>query len=51
MKMEPTSTQSSAGSHPQKTAMAGPTMGPVPGSEVENTLSTDSLLLGFRVSF
>ncbi|MCB9914000.1 MAG: outer membrane protein transport protein [Planctomycetes bacterium] len=31
--------------------MGHPTMGPVPGSEVENTLSTDSLLLGFRVSF
>lgn len=28
-----------------------PTMGVVPGSNVENSLSTDSVLLGFRVSF
>lgn len=28
-----------------------PTMGPIPGSSVKNTLSTDSILLGFRVSY
>ncbi len=31
--------------------IAHPTIGEVPDSSVENTLSTDSLLLGFRVSF
>ncbi len=28
-----------------------PSMGPIPGSSVTNSLSTDSLLVGFRVSF
>lgn len=31
--------------------IAHPTMGEIPQSNVENSLSTDSLLLGFRVSF
>jgi len=31
--------------------IAHPTMGEIPGSSVENSLSTDSLLLGFRMSF
>ncbi len=33
--IEPTKTQISAGSHPQITAIAGPTMGPVPAMEAK----------------
>lgn len=35
IRMEPKSTQSRAGSHPQMTATAGPTMGPVPAMDVK----------------
>ena len=35
MKIEPSTTQRSAGSQPQKTAIAGPTIGPVPAIEVK----------------
>ena len=31
--------------------MGHPTMGPVPGTSVTNTMSTDSVILGFRVLF
>ncbi len=31
--------------------MGHPTMGPVPGSSVTNTMSTDSVIVGFRVEF
>ncbi len=35
MKIEPNTTQTRAGSQPQSTPMAGPTMGPVPAMEVK----------------
>ena len=35
MKIEPKSTHNKAGSHPQSTARAGPTIGPVPAMEVK----------------
>jgi len=31
--------------------MGHPSMGTVPGTEVKNTMSTDSFLIGFRVNF
>ena len=35
MKMQPKTTHNTAGNQPQKTAMAGPTMGPVPAMLVK----------------
>ena len=35
MKMVPHTTQTKAGSHPQMTAMAGPTMGAAPATDVK----------------
>ena len=42
----PTNTQSSAGTHPQMMAMAGPTMGPVPAMEVKWCPKMTSFLVG-----
>ena len=46
MKIEPTKTHNSAGNHPQNTAMAGPTMGPVPAMEVKWWPKTTDLRVG-----
>ena len=46
MKIEPKTTQSSAGSQPHITAIAGPTIGPVPAMDVKWWPKTTDLLVG-----
>ena len=46
MKMDPRTTHSRAGSQPQRMAMAGPTMGPVPAMEVKWCPKTTPLPVG-----
>ena len=45
-KIVPRTTHSSAGPHPQKTAMAGPTMGAAPATEMKWCAKTMCLLVG-----
>jgi hypothetical protein len=47
-KMVPKITHSSAGSHPQKTAIAGPTMGAAPAIEVKWCPQSTCLLVGTK---
>jgi hypothetical protein len=46
--MEPTNTHSSAGTQPQMTAMAGPTIGPVPAMEVKWWPKITSFFVGTK---
>ncbi len=48
MKIDPNTTQSNAGSQPQNTAIAGPTIGPVPAMLVKWWPKMTSLRVGTK---